>query len=364
MDSLEPHLVITGISDPEFEGLVSSALFTKGWNVVARALDFSELQTALAKHSSEKLLVIFSTDLPGLTSRTLSEISNVNIIFFGFADESGSDRGIAKISLRPTTPQDLLLAILENVRSTSGRTPLIHSPVNLSAKVFAIGGVRHCVGATTLALNLAQELALSGSQTLIVDANFPAPAIATLLDLRHLAGEPKWREVAPFLHAMELTREKLDHFDDLIAEAGERFEQIIIDLGTVANLANEISDRRWSAKIKIWTSHNADNFLLISNTELMSQNALEEFIQSAAGLSLNSKLHLIKVHKYVKNNPRSKQLAAVSPKSAKSWNLPWDQRSCESAIAERTTLVQVAERSSLRKEITTIAQALGGKKSR
>ena len=364
MDSFEPPLVITAISDPDFEGLVSSALFTQGWSVVARALDFSELQRAVAINSGSKLLVIFSTDLPGATAIDLNEISKVNTLVFGFSDEIGSDRGFANISPRPRSPEELLLVILENVRATNSRAPLIHAPLNISAQVIAIGGVRHSTGTTTFAINVAQELALLGSQTLLIDANFQAPALATLLDLRHLAEDSKWREVSPRFSALELTQEKLESFDDLIKEAGEFFEKIVIDLGSVTYLAREISDRRWSAKIKIWASRNADNFVIASNSELLSQKAFQDFSLSTGKLSFKPKLHFFKVQPPLKQGQTFKKLDLGLPKFESFWSLPWDPRSCQSAITERTSLFQVAERGALRKEICTIAQVLGGKSAK
>ena len=364
MDSFEPPLVITAISDPDFEGLVSSALFTQGWSVVARALDFSELQRAVAINSGSKLLVIFSTDLPGATAIDLNEISKVNTSVFGFSDEIGSDRGFANISPRPRSPEELLLVILENVRATNSRAPLIHAPLNISAQVIAIGGVRHSTGTTTFAINVAQELALLGSQTLLIDANFQSPALATLLDLRHLAEDSKWREVSPRFSALELTQEKLESFDDLIKEAGEFFEKIVIDLGSVTHLAREISDRRWSAKIKIWASRNADNFVIASNSELLSQKAFQDFSLSTGKLSFKPKLHFFKVQPPLKQGQTFKKLDLGLPKFESFWSLPWDPRSCQSAITERTSLFQVAERGALRKEICTIAQVLGGKSAK
>ena len=364
MDSFDPPLVITAISDPDFEGLVSSALFTQGWSVIARALDLSELQRAVANHSGGKLLVIFSTDLPGATAGDLNQLTDANTLVFGFSDETGSDRGFANISPRPRSPEDLLLVILENVRATNGRTPLIHSPLNISASVIAVGGVRHSTGTTTFAINLAQELALMGSSTLLIDANFQAPALATLLDLRHLAGDRKWREVAPRFSALELTQEKLENFDELIKEAGELFEKIVIDLGSVTHLARELSDRRWSAKIKIWVSRNADDFCLAANSELLCEKALEDFLQNSSKLSLKPKLHLVKVQPRLKQSVTSKKLDLGQQKFRSFWNLPWDQRSCHSATVERTSLYQVAERGALRKEICVIAQALGGKSAK
>jgi len=43
MDSFSPPAVITAIADPEFESMVSGALFSQGWNVVARPLDLRQV---------------------------------------------------------------------------------------------------------------------------------------------------------------------------------------------------------------------------------------------------------------------------------------------------------------------------------
>jgi len=358
MDSFEPPLVVTAISDPDFEGLVSGALFSRGWSVIARALDFSELQSALVNQSDRKLLVIFSTDLLGSNASNFNQIINLGHAVIGFADESGSDRGYLNIAARPQSPEELLSVVLENGRSTPSRTPLIHAPFRISARVIAVGGVRHSAGTTTFAINLGQEFALLGLKTLVIDANFPAPALATLLDIRHLSEDQSWREIAPHLAAMELNQEKLPNFESLIKDAGEAFQVVIIDLGSVLHLAQELSDRRWSSKIKIWASRSAVDFFLLRNSELLHQRSFEQFMQSLATLSLKSNLHLVKVQSAFKESPQLRKRERENQNWGSTWELPWDQRSCQSAVAERTTLQQVAERGALRKEIAVIAQAL------
>ena len=361
MDTFEPPQVITAISDPDFEGLVSSALFSQGWSVIARALDFRQLQKVLAEQEGRKLLILFSTDLPGANSLELIDLAKNEALFFGFADELGNDRGFSNIFPRPKSPEELLFVILENIRTTSHRKPLIHSLVNISARVISVGGVRHSTGSTTFAINLAQEIALLGARTLLIDANFFAPAIATYLDIRHLAVDSRWREVVPNFSAMELTREKIEHFDQIISEAGNSFDEIVIDLGSVTYLARELSDRRWSSRMKIWASRNTDDFCVISNSDLLSQRCSEEFMQSARKLSLSSRLHLIKVQPSFKESSKAQISDKKVQGSESLWILPWDFRACHSATAERATLVQVGERGALRKEIVAIAKVLGSK---
>jgi hypothetical protein len=358
MDLLEVPTVITAISDPEFEGLVSRALFSQGWNVVARVMDFSELHKEVTVNSGTKLLLIFSTDLPGIQADEINKLASSGASLFGFADQSGDDRGFSNIFARPTTPENLTLIILENIRSSGVRTPMIHASAKCRAKVVAVGGIGHATANTTIAMNLAQESALLAVKTLLIEANFQAPAIAALLDLRKLSSEPRWREFSENLSIMELTQETVSDFETRIVIAGEFFDQIIIDLGSIAFLAKELSDRRWGSAVKTWAVRNADNFVLTTISTFLGQKRCDEFMQSLSKISLAAELHLVNTHSSNKRGPELSASRKSLIRSTAIWNLPWDQRSCQLAIEERTTLQQSAERGALRKEIAKMAQAI------
>jgi hypothetical protein len=358
MDPLEVPTVITAISDPEFEGLVSRALFSQGWNVIARVMDFPELQRAVSANSGKKLLLIFSTDLPGSNAAEIEKLAAPGISLFGFADQSGNDRGFSNIFTRPTSPENLTLVILENIRSSGFRTPLIHVAAKLKAKVLAVGGIGHATANTTIAINLAQESALLDIKTLLIEANFQAPAISSLLDQRRLSSEPNWREFSENLSIMELTQETTTEFEQRITAAGELFDQIVIDLGSIAFLSSELSDRRWSSAVKIWAVRRADHFVLTTNSTFLAQKRCDEFMQSFTKISTSAEIHLVNTLSSNKRGPELNSSRKLSLRSAVLWNLPWDLRSCQLAIEERTTLQQAAERGALRKEIAKMAQAI------
>lgn len=364
MDLLEVPTVITAISDPEFESLVSRALFSQGWNVIARAMDLPELQRAVSANSGKKLLLIFSTDLPGASAAEIEKLAAPSISLFGFADQSGNDRGFSKIFNRPNSPENLTLIILENIRSSGIRTPLIHTATKLSAKVIAVGGVGHATANTTIAINLAQESALLSIKTLLIEANFQAPAISSLLDLRKLSTEARWRDFSENLSIMEFTQENINEFEPRIIAAGEFFDQIIIDLGSVAFLATELSDRRWSSAVKIWAARSADKFVLTTTSSFLAQKRCDEFMQSFTKISTSAVIHLVNT---CSANKRSAELSSsrkLPLRSAVLWTLPWDMRSCHLAIEDRTTLQQAAERGALRKEIAKMAQAISALSSK
>lgn len=361
MDSFEAPAVITAISDPEFEGLVSGALFSQGWNVIARVMDFSELQRAVSINSGKKLLLIFSTDLPGSHAAEIAKLGALGISLFGFADQSGNERGFSNIYARPASPDELILIILENIRSSGIRSPMIHAFAKCRAKVVAVGGIGHATANTTIAINLAQEAALLKVKTLLIEANFQAPAISALLDLRKLSSEPNWREFSENFSVMELTQETIIDFESRIISAGEHFDQIVIDLGSIAFLARELSDRRWSSIVKIWAARNADQFIFTTTSTFLAQKRYDEFLQNFSKISLTAKINLVNTQT---SDKRPSELIASRKahfRSTISWNLPWDLRACQLASKESATLAQVAERGALRKEIGKIAQAISAK---
>lgn len=362
MDALEVPEVITAIADPEFESLVSSALFGQGWNVIARVMDFKELQEVLICRDQRQILIIYSTDLPGADAIKIGAIANKFVRTFGFSDSAGSSRDYQDTCARPSSPEEFLRIILSNVRAPSLRSPMLQLKSKLESKVIAIGGARHSTGVTTLALNFAQESALLGINTLLIDANFVAPAISTLLDLRRLSHEPLWREISSSFSVMEINQSSIFELEQRALTASKSFAQIVIDLGSVSAFTQELSDRRWGAVAKIWASHNADNFLLTSTSDLLSQKSLNDFMQNYSKVALPSKFYSLLITSESKKG-------ALGPKTttAKSeglainthhWNLPWDPRSCSLASRQRSTLVQVAPRSALRRQITEIAAEL------
>lgn len=358
MDPVEVPTVVTAISDPEFEGLVSRALFSQGWNVIARVMDFPELLSALSANSGKKLLLIFSTDLPGSSPAEIEKLAASGISLFGFADQTGNDRGFSKIFPRPTSPENLTLIILENIRSSGIRTPLIHAATKLRAKVVAVGGIGHATANTTIAINLAQESALLDIKTLLIEANFQAPAISSLLDQRKLSSEPSWRDFSENLSIMELTQETITEFEQRITAAGEFFDQIVIDLGSIAFLSSELSDRRWSSVVKIWAVRSAAHFVLTTTSTFLAQKRCDEFMQSFTKISTSAEIHLVNTRSANKRGPELNSSRKLPLRSAVLWTFPFDLRSCHLAIEERTTLQQAAERGALRKEIAKMAQAL------
>ena len=356
MDDFVQPSVITAIADAEFEGMVSSALFESGWSVIARPLDFATLEKNLIQATNRNLLVIYSVDLPGLTDAKLKKLAPLNFSFFGFADASGSARGHGEISQRPTNSEELLAYIRGNIRSPLLRVPLLQSKEKFKAKIIGIGSAGHYTGATTLALNLAQELALLEKKTLLIDANFQASAIATLLDLRKIADEDRWRDLSENFSVAEITQSKIADFPIRATEAAAYFDFVIVDLGSLQNISNDLSDRRWSSQVKIWVSRFAHSIFISSGSDLLQVKRLRELCDDLADVKLPAEISLFITPTDLVSKREGIQLADFQPFFAREVRyLPVDSKLCAAARKERTTLSEVNAKAPLRKAIAAIA---------
>jgi MinD-like ATPase involved in chromosome partitioning or flagellar assembly len=284
----------------------------------------------------------------------LQELTRSGITLFGFADAVGSAQSLPEISPRPTSSAELLAYIRGNIRSPSLRTPLLQPTPNLKAKIIGIGSASHSTGNTVLAINLAQESALLGAKTLLIDANFQAPAIATLLDLRKVSDENKWRDISENLSISEITQNKAAGFNTLALEAAAYFDLIYIDLGTLANISSDLTDRRWASQIKIWVSNLAKNIIITSTAELLQQRRLRDLQQDLSKISIvpDISLAMLGASDYRK---RDSPISTSTYPISHIWQIPFDARACSLAMRERTTLAQVSAKSALRKALLNIA---------
>ena len=356
MDDLVQPSVITAIADAEFEGMVSSALFESGWSVIARPLDFATLEKNLNEAAGKNVLVIYSVDLPGLTEAKLNQLAPLNLSLFGFADLSGSARGFGDISQRPSNPEELLAYIRGNIRSPLLRVPLLQSKEKFKAKIIGIGSAGHHTGATTLALNLSQELSLLGNRTLLIDANFQASAIATLLDLRKIADEDRWRDLSENLSVAEITQHNIADFSIRAMEAAAYFDFIVVDLGSIQNICSDLSDRRWTSQVKIWVSRFAHSIFISSGSDVLQVKRLRQLCDDLAEVRIPAQISLLITPTETASKGMKLQIVDFQPFLPKQVRyLPLDSKICAAARTERTMLSEINAKAPLRKAFAAIA---------
>ena len=249
--------VITAIANPEAEGFVAGTLYAQGWNVVFRAIDWGSLQSYLKSNPElcQNALLIFGTDLPGANQKLIDSQTGVVRQLIGFSIPSVAPGDFEALHPLPTVNTDLISLVRGFVRAPLVRTSAVTQRSARNSKVFAIGSAGSHTGCTFIALNLAMELSLLEKSTLLIEANFRAPSVATYLAMRNIRNEGNWKNIAPNLSVAEIDQELSQQINEIMDKATSEFEYVVIDLGSISGLSNRLTDRRWTSTMTTWCPH-------------------------------------------------------------------------------------------------------------
>lgn len=354
--------IITAIADSNFESFVSSNLHSQGWDIVARAVDFSALEHFLQQEPelAKNSILIYAPDLPGFSDQVIANLRPFVKQTLGYGSERELTGSIGLIA-RPTDATELVSQI-RGILRREYREPLIatNKVANPSgAKVIAIASAGSATGATTLALNLAMESSLLEKRTLLIDANSLEPAVAIALELRNLRADNNSRLISPLLWAYELTESKSAKFVEFMAGAYSNFDLIIIDLGSISNFASKLTDRRWNSRSLIWCSDNCDEIWINSRPDEIGRARLIRLIHELGKTKI--KAQLLFIANMEVSRRRSDQGAHEIAAEIDQLNpinrltLPRDNRAVSAAATTSSSLSEASPKSMLRKAICKIA---------
>jgi MinD-like ATPase involved in chromosome partitioning or flagellar assembly len=354
----QPQIVITAIRDPDSEGFIASTLFSQGWSINFRALDSESLLSFLKDTESSQWVLLISTDCEGLTPEIILKLRKVlrQVILFQASTEDHSEYHDAIVL------PDSSLSLIALMRGTL-RSPLIrpHSVTTVvrRAKVIAIASSSGRVGCTSFAINLASEIAAKNRKTLLIDAHAYAPAIAALLGQRGLQQSSEARQIAQALWAQEITRTEISEGIESLDCHVSDYDFIIIDLGTLRDLASSLSGRRWSSEALIWVSTCADELILLSVTDILGIERLKSLTNELSRNSIKPAISFLQVQgQFDKRSSTNSDafIKLVTPlRPRRVLLLPHDARSLHAAEIEQMTLLESNEKSLLRKAIARIA---------
>jgi Mrp family chromosome partitioning ATPase len=364
MAELTLPVIITAISNSEKESFVAATLFTQGWSVIHRAVDFDSLVDYVQANpeKTNSALLLYSPDLNDFNDKEFEVLSLQFRQIIGFVT-SNSERNIEDgLHEIPESAAQLATFIRGYVRSPLIRkftTP--NRPLKRS-RILAISSAGSCTGASTVALNLSYELSLSDKRTLLIDANFSEPNIAIYLDQRNVMEEDSWRLSSPNLYIKELTRERINEFEATIEKANSEFDYIIIDLGTIHDLSSQLSDRRADSLVITWAGDNADDFWIVTRPDHIGQMRFRKISTILNRTSLISSITLVLNMRSAGRKGQDEEKAflaiATSHKAAHLYVLPADQRNTATASENRAALAEVNERGILRKAMALIAREM------
>jgi Mrp family chromosome partitioning ATPase len=356
-ETLNP-LVITAIGDYDFESFVAGTLFSQGWNVIYRALDKENLRSFLATTSEKNLVVMYSPDLPGLTPDDISAICMEFPRIIGI-QSLVSNQEFPDLHPRPIHALELINLVRGNLRAPMIRVIAQEKLVGKKAYVHSFVSIGPGTGCTTLAINYAAELSELGKKVLLIDANASAPAVAIYLEIRNLKSDQEFKKVSEFLSAIEVSQRNYQELILGLEKSSLEFDYLIIDLGSVTDLQNTLTDRRWVSQAAIWASSHADEITFVSTPEVLSATRLRNFVSSLPKISLRSKLSFTLNQRNPGKRGNSDEeafLACVTPLKPESLQLlPLDVKSLQVAKREHKALLEINERSVLRKAIYSMA---------
>lgn len=352
---------ITAIHDSEFESFAASTLFTEGWSVLHRALDWASLIDFLESLKKLPDVLLLSTNLKGIDLTRIRGLQDQGVRVFIF-QESVDDSSAFPTSIhKPEGPLELIGLIRGSIRSPLLRSTLLTPPV-VRARVLTVAGAHGGAGCTSLAINIAAELALKGKKVLLVDAHWSAQSVAILLGIQGLHSAKDFQEVSENLWAMEVTQMNIAQSVALLNRSISEFDLVVIDAGVLVDLAQTLSGRRWSGEVLVWVSVHADDLWVMSQSDRLGTERLRRLINE---LSKNSMKPAIScVQSFTTETKRSKEndqafLAVTTPiRPKRILRYPLDTRSIAMAEKEQSSLYDSNERSLLRKSVLDLSGEL------
>lgn len=359
MAEIELPVIITAIANSELEGFVAGTLYNQGWSVIYRAVDTSSLELFLGANQGKNALLIYSPDLPGILPESVIAYQEQVRQVIGFSADPIGANDFSGILATPHDATELVSLIRGFVRAPLLRTSLTATQAKRRARVISLGTASGSSGCTTMAINLAMELSIQGHEVLLLDGDVRRPSVATLLALRKLDGDEPWRTIAPHFCVAELIKERVHRLSEYMNQAVNAFDVVIIDIGSIEDIGDSLTDRRWTASVVHWSCDNADELWFLGKADTLGIHRLEALVRDFSQTVIRAKLSVLLNMRSGGRKGGDREevfLSTVSPlRPHRIFTLPRDPRSVIRAEEERTTLIEVDDRSTLRKAISKIA---------
>ena len=364
MSEREMPTVITAISSSEAESFVAGTLFAQGWSVVFRAIDWESLDRYISTNPeiSRGALLLYASDLPGLTGERAASLTTRTRQSIGFMSPHQASTDLQHLQEIPTAVTDLVSLVRGFVRAPMLRLQTNTFRQQRKSHVVAVGSAGSYTGCTVIALNLAMELSVLGASTLLIEANFRAPSVAAYLAMRNIHGEGSWKTIAPNLSLAEIDQEHAHEIEQFMERASSEFDYIVVDLGSISGLSNRLTDRRWTSTMTTWCCDQADELMVVSRADQLGLHRLNQVIELLQQTSIRAKLSFVMNMKVAGKRgdlAESKFLTSVtSLKPVRIRSIGNDPRAITAAIDEHATLIEINERSNMRKSISDLAREL------
>jgi Flp pilus assembly CpaE family ATPase len=165
--------------------------------------------------------------------------------------------------------------------------------------------------------------------------------------------------IAPNLSLAEVEQEHAGKIDDFMDKACSQFDCIIIDLGSISGLSNRLTDRRWTSTMTTWCCDQADDLIVVSRADQLGAHRLTQVVELLQQTSVRANLSFVMNMKSPGKRGDIEEAKFVSCattlKPTRIRSIPRDSRAVIAAEDERATLIEINERSKVRKSIADLA---------
>lgn len=375
-----PLGVVIAVTGPLEIEVVQEVDAAPDLEVVRRCADLAEA-VAVARAGLGDVLVVSAQ--ARLDRENVHAVRSAGVSVIGVAVEARDAEALRALGI-DVAASDLPHAIREAGRGdVRAATPVAPVPAPAApgagaggGRIIAVLGTHGAPGRTTVAVNLAAELALAGEQVLLVDLDAVAASIAAVLGLsdesagiaalahgavrgsdsgplidRHaVVIAPHLRVITGMAHASrwaELSDPALEALWPAMRAAAD-----IVVIDTAAPVGGERDTAVTAAAAE------ADALVMVGSAE---PPQVARLVRAAADLPRAAHVVVNRVRASVAGPRPEEAIAGVLARHTslrELWPLPWDPHACDDALREGRTLAESAPRSGLRRAIQALAGAV------
>lgn len=318
---------ITAIRNIAIENFVAATLEQIGWTLVYRAISIEALAQAAVNHPGALIIAAedFGIDPSSFSNSTLFLDARQELTAFHLQDS------------------------LRNIETE--KTP--HQPTLslCTSEVTVVSTLDAGVGGSTSAINIAYQISRMGRKTLLLDFNTEGPSLARYFDTQRIN-----RSIAPTPSGFFIAEASdISFMKEIVSEADE-FDEVVIDLGKLPNRERLLSGVRIHEVLSRWSVQSSSHNFIVCRGDAES---IDRMKSSQPFLALRSDAPLPTILLSSHSVLSSRDVKALIAKAAEVFGgdvrvLPRDHRSIEAAQSKHAPLSEIAPKSPLAREFSSI----------
>ena len=318
---------ITAIRNAKEESFVAATLNRIGWEICYRATSSEGLKVAAKKNPDA--LILADIDFGAEQSHFPNRFVVLN----------------PKIELTSEHIQDLLR------RVDNSESPQLPSIPLCTSSTTVIATLDSGVGGSTCAINFAYEKSRAGKETLLLDLNQENPFMARYFDIQKIN-----RKILPTEFGFALSEVSDPTYFSNVALLANDFDEVVIDLGKIPLGDWIISGNRIRELCTRWSMQSASSLYIVARGDLSSLTRLHELSIRLAQFSRLPQPRILLIPQSILTGRERRTLMERSKEffGGEARILPIDVRAIERAASERAPLIQVAPKSLLAREFSSI----------